>query len=469
MKKKIYLLIAFIGLIFLAYGCNNSPHVHELETFDEVKPTCTTDGHQAYEKCKKCKYTTFKKIPALGHDLILTEAKPCCFEDGYEKYKCLRCNYLETKVLPKVGDHTIECSQSTCPGKWHTVLHNCKYCGKGTTISFKNRYFISKLTDEQQQIFKKIYDSIMNFEESITFNTSKEIVTVDDFKNIYMWLIDYECPELMQINGEWNWNYVVLDGKQCITSLKPGYQMTKIQYQTALLEIGEILFNFKEKLMHKTDYEKELYVHDYIVESVVYDDDSEFSNCPYGVFNKKAARCQGLCKSFMWCMWTLDIDCLCVVGNASGMHSWNIVKIDNVYSYVDLTWDNGLSTDLLTSHYYFNINDELLKKSHILLDAYKKMGIPECTDLSNWYPQKSNEYITSTKEINDVITECVKNMINNNKKAFALVFKNSNILNDFTSNYHTYLDNANVSNNVKYKFKISTRNDLLMVTVTIES
>ena len=32
------------------------------------------------------------------------------------------------------------------------------------------------------------------------------------------------------------------------------------------------------------------------------------------------------------------------------------------------------------------------------------MGIPECTDLSNWYPQKSNEYITSTKEINDVKT-----------------------------------------------------------------
>ncbi len=111
----------------------------------------------------------------------------------------------------------------------------------------------------------------MNFEESITFNTSKEIVTVDDFKNIYMWLIDYECPELMQINGEWNWNYVVLDEKQCITLLKPSYQMTKIQYQTALLEIGEILFNFKEKLMHKSDYEKKLYVYDYIVESVVYD------------------------------------------------------------------------------------------------------------------------------------------------------------------------------------------------------
>ncbi len=167
-------------------------------------------------------------------------------------------------------------------------------------------------------------------------------------------------------------------------------------------------------------------------------------------------------------MWTLDIDCLCVVGNANGMHSWNIVKIDNVYSYVDLTWDNGLSTDLLTSHYYFNINDELLKKVISYLMHIKKWEYLNVTDLSNWYPQKSNEYITSTKEINDVITEGVKNMINNNKKAFALVFKNSNILNDFTSNYYTYLDNANISNNVKYKFKILTRSDLLMVTVTIE-
>ncbi len=68
MKKKIYLLIALIGLIFLAYGCNNSHHVHELETFDEVKPTCTTDGHQAYEKCKNVNIPLLRKY--LHSDMI---------------------------------------------------------------------------------------------------------------------------------------------------------------------------------------------------------------------------------------------------------------------------------------------------------------------------------------------------------------------------------------------------------------
>ena len=41
---------------------------HDLIYFDEVLPTCTTVGHNAYEKCTRCDYSTYVEIPNLGHN-----------------------------------------------------------------------------------------------------------------------------------------------------------------------------------------------------------------------------------------------------------------------------------------------------------------------------------------------------------------------------------------------------------------
>ena len=45
-------------------------------------------------------------------------------------------------------------------------------------------------------------------------------------------------------------------------------------------------------------------------------------------------------------------------------HIWNLVKIDDKWLHLDLTWDdpiNNLNQDLLVYDYYLLNNDELLK------------------------------------------------------------------------------------------------------------
>ena len=44
-------------------------------------PTCTEAGWEAYDTCSRCNYTTFKELPALGHD--------------YVDYKCTRCGSID--------------------------------------------------------------------------------------------------------------------------------------------------------------------------------------------------------------------------------------------------------------------------------------------------------------------------------------------------------------------------------------
>ena len=304
----------------------------------------------------------------------------------------------------------------------------------------------------------------MNFEKEIIFDYTRETITVDDFNNIYVWLLNYDCPELMQINSEWNFSYINYNNIDYITLLKPVYQMDETQYHLSLLEINDVFNKFQTELGNKNDYEKQLYIHDYIVNSVTYDADAEWSNSPYGVFYKKQARCEGLCKAFSWCMWALDVECFCVVGNANGIHSWNIIKINDTYSFVDLTWDNSNSTKDITSRYYLNINNELLFKTHKIDDNFINMGLPNCSSLDNWYPILNNEYIESNNKIDKVLADSIKKIILNNQQTFILVFKDENTLSTFKDNFETYIANANKINNVNYEYNITIRYDILTIT-----
>ena len=45
-------------------------------------PTCTDVGWAAYEKCSRCKYSTFQQIPASGHDFINNRCANCGLWDG---------------------------------------------------------------------------------------------------------------------------------------------------------------------------------------------------------------------------------------------------------------------------------------------------------------------------------------------------------------------------------------------------
>ena len=52
---------------------------HDLVHYEKEDPTCTKKGHKAYDTCTRCSYTTYEKIPEIGH----------IYEDGI----CTRCGY----------------------------------------------------------------------------------------------------------------------------------------------------------------------------------------------------------------------------------------------------------------------------------------------------------------------------------------------------------------------------------------
>lgn len=92
-----------------------------------------------------------------------------------------------------------------------------------------------------------------------------------------------------------------------------------------------------------SDYEKVIFVHDYLIENTKYDykgaesDTTGLYHHAYGCLVNQKAVCSGYARAFQMIMQELDIESgICTGSN----HAWNYVKIDGDYYWIDLTWDD---------------------------------------------------------------------------------------------------------------------------------
>ncbi|MHC6179236.1 transglutaminase domain-containing protein [Clostridium sp. JNZ X4-2] len=159
------------------------------------------------------------------------------------------------------------------------------------------------------------------------------------------------------------------------------------------------------------DYEKELALHDYVVNNANYDrsvnlpDDSYTA---YGVLINGAGVCQGYADAMDRLLTAAGIECKMVIGKANDGdgwvdHAWNIVKIQGRYYELDSTWDDPVTSDgsHLISHSYFNVTDNQIAKNHI----WDKSKYPQCnsTDYSfdNLNVVEKDAYGNDIKAVNN--------------------------------------------------------------------
>lgn len=129
---------------------------HNMQYFDYVPETCTTDGHLPYYYCDRCdKYFGRETdsldtelnvfiIPATGHSMTKVDAVPAsCEADGnIEYYECGYCSKLFTDadgkneitaadtVIAATGHHYLTSWTFDSDSHWH----KCAVCGSADTI-----------------------------------------------------------------------------------------------------------------------------------------------------------------------------------------------------------------------------------------------------------------------------------------------------------------------------------------------
>lgn len=160
-------------------------------------------------------------------------------------------------------------------------------------------------------------------------------------------------------------------------------------------KIDEIISQIPSSL---DEYERELFIHDYIIDSCEYDESIKTINdgfeafTPYGALVNEKAVCEGYSKSFQLLLSQVGVESINVIGSGrQQLHMWNGVKLDNAWYYTDVTWDD--STEF-SRYDYFNITTQQIQADHKIAGVYNSFTDEEiCGD--NGAPANFNTFVPS--------------------------------------------------------------------------
>lgn len=142
-----------------------------------------------------------------------------------------------------------------------------------------------------------------------------------------------------------------------------------------------------------SDYEKELYAHDWLINACSYDDEAVTlhrendavranEQTAYGALVEGRAVCEGYARAFQLICNRLNIPCWVIQGRSegsgedktSGNHIWNCVELDGKWYQVDITWDDIDDEDdspvSCERYLYFNLTSKMMERDHIFSPLY---------------------------------------------------------------------------------------------------
>lgn len=154
----------------------------------------------------------------------------------------------------------------------------------------------------------------------------------------------------------------------------------------------------------RNDLEKCIWLHNYFIRNIQYNYDAlrnpennPNAFCVRGVVTEGRAVCEGIAKTFKILCDKLGIEAIIVSGTSTLEiigneieHAWNIVKIDGLYTHVDVTWDIGISdVSKYTRFDYFCLSDEKIRCDH----SFENNLYPVCaTDKDSFFSKRGRSF-----------------------------------------------------------------------------
>lgn len=301
-------------------------------------------------------------------------------------------------------------------------VFNAPLSGDGTGYY---RHCYNELTDEEKNVYTIILEGIYSQPERIEIPQ----LGSGDLTRIFE-AISYDNPDLFNIGLNCK---VYTEGYK--TFFETDYILDYADYTAKLQEaknIASVIIN--DASVFTSAYEKEKYVHDYLINhcSYVEPEETAMADTMYGCLVEGRASCGGYSRAFQYIMNALNIDNRIVTGESADdgvnyeKHMWNYVVLDGSGYFVDLTWDDPRSEGNVLRHTYFNVttNDILIKHRDI------KQNIPLCTDTKyNFFVYESLYFdIGSGEAFEDMFSNAVHLSVQRQYNCVELRFADAAIL-----------------------------------------
>ena len=207
------------------------------------------------------------------------------------------------------------------------------------------------------EAYEKIRAAFMNFEEHI--EVEELGLTPEDVQKYLSWVLKNN-PELFYLDGSIRYG---CNGDGTVTYITPSYSMDKEQALSALefcgQELDRILFLLDKDM---SDYDKALFLHDYLCENYAYDTGYVYDDM-YDFLRTGKGTCQGYTFTYMALLRRCGIETTYAASDEL-VHIWNLIKLEDCWYHVDVTWDDGVPDKFgQAGHENFLCSDAAITKS----------------------------------------------------------------------------------------------------------
>ena len=228
------------------------------------------------------------------------------------------------------------------------------------TYTPQNYYSSNELTFKEY-----IIQEVRNHNEAI--DITKYQIPFEDMYSVIVPL--FECDEMFPVNAvTWNGVYINYDyntqtGDAIGKTVMYTYIMTQEEINEAWNDIDYTVKDYLKGIKTEwNDLEKIIYTNNYLCRNCEYATNIvDSSHTLKGALVDKLPVCDGYSKAFRYLLKQVDISAEFVTSTEM-LHAWNLVKLENDYYHVDVTWNDTKEPGVgRTSYEYFLRSDKEFK------------------------------------------------------------------------------------------------------------
>ena len=227
--------------------------------------------------------------------------------------------------------------------------------GEGLSFSAEEYPYYQMLSENQQSVYRQIYANAQNLTEKFA---PEKTVSASDVKTAFEAMIG-DHPEMFWLETGYSSKY--LANGQCV-EIDLKYNSTADDLESAKQRFDAAAQNLITGAASlDSNYEKEKYVHDALASAVTYDLTADMNQSAYSALVNGKSVCAGYARAYQYLLQQLGIPCYYCTGYSGGDHAWNIVKLEDGYYNVDVTWDDAAAI----RYDYFNKTDADFASTHV--------------------------------------------------------------------------------------------------------
>lgn len=263
---------------------------------------------------------------------------------------------------------------------------------------------------------KEAYTAVKNAfskpasKKTITFLTP---ITLTELRDVIYYVRNYN-PQLFYIDFT-QYTYGFTNGK--ITSVTLNGMASANQQSTFEAAAKEIIAEANKKA---NLFEREVYVYDWLVKHVQYDNSTAYSDTAYGAIVDGRAGCEGYARAFQYLMNQIGVETVLITGRTDENHMWNMVKLYGEYYFVDVTSDDPVPNVTIKDGQEYkinraclNISAKVLKQTHKIDEKgsrgndglLKNPDLQNCTATRYQYYNVKGLSVSNMSELKYVLNE----------------------------------------------------------------